>query len=65
MFVQNVIKTVYDWALKSLNIKDVEFCNIITEEKTQLNLLKSNQSFENILCTQFTIVHIIQTKSVT
>ena len=27
--------------------------------------MKSNQSFENILYTQFTIVHIIQTKSVT
>ena len=27
--------------------------------------LKSNQSFENISCTQFTIVHIIHSKSVT
>ena len=27
--------------------------------------MESHQSFENILCTQFTIVHIMQTKSVT
>ena len=33
-------KTVYDCAMKSSNIKDVEFYNIHTEEETQLNFIE-------------------------
>ena len=68
MFVQNVIKDSTRYGNEKLNIKDVEICCIYHSSKkntTKFYWIKSNQSFENILSTQFTTVHIKQTKSVT
>ena len=61
-------KTVYDWAMKSLNIKDVEFGNIYRRRKTtQLSFIEWSliSNLKIFLCTQFTIVHSMQTMSVT
>ena len=63
MFVLNVIKDSIRLYPEKLNIKDVEICNIYHRRKkntTTFYGMNSNQSFENILCTQLTIVHILQ-----
>ena len=61
MIVQNVIKDSIRVGPEELNIKHVEFCTIYYRRKntTKFYWMKSNQSFENTLFTQFTIVHII------
>ena len=65
MCVQNVTEDSMQFGPEKIkNIKDVEFCNIYHRRKTQLSFIEG-LSFEKSLCTQFTIVHIKQTNSVT
>ena len=68
MFVPNVIKDSIRLGPEKLNIKGVEFCNIYRRRKTtQLSFVEWSliSHLKIFLCTQFTIVHIMQTKSVT
>ena len=68
MFVVNVIKDSIRLGPEKLNIKDVEFSTIYRRKKTtQLSFIKWSliSHLKIILCIQFTIVHIMQTKSVT